>query len=294
MILIKDKERDYELLDSGDGEKLERFFDLTVSRPDPEAIWKKKDISIWQEADLVFSKTNKGFKWVLKDKDVEEKVKNWKVSISNINFFLKTGSFKHLGVFPEQALNWQFMSDLVKSRVEQGREVKVLNLFGYTGGASICLAKSGAIVTHIDSSKTAIMWANQNRDLNSKNRENLKIRFLLDDAKKFVEKEIKRGSVYDAVLMDPPVYGKSGKKGLWLLEEDLNDLILKSSKLLSKNPLFFLLSGYASQYSHIAYRNILEDMFKGKAKIESGELCIKESSRDVFLPAGIFARAIFG
>lgn len=291
MILIKEKERDYELLDSGNGERLERFSDIIVCRPDPEVLWEKGNVDLWKNPDLKFIKTEKGFKWVFNK--AEKSLENWKISLSKINLFLKTGAFKNLGVFPEQASNWDFMVNKISDRVNKEKEVRVLNLFGYTGGSSISLAKAGAVVTHIDSSKQAIMWANQNVQLNFKNKEEPRIRFLLDDAKKFVEKEIRRGSVYEAILMDPPVYGKSGKKDVWLLEKDLNDLILKSSKLLSKNPLFFVISGYASKYSHIAYANVLKNIFGSKYKIESGEFSIKESNRDILLPAGIFARVIF-
>lgn len=299
MILTTTNEKDYELIDSGEGEKLERFGKYILRRPDPEVLWRKnKTDKEWENADAYFKKDGKGFRWEFKG----GKIESWTADFLDLNLLLKIGNFKHIGVFPEQISQWKWMTEIVnKRKSEKGVvQIRILNLFGYTGGASLALAKAGAEVTHIDASKSSILWANQNKEnvgLESH------IRFLLDDARKFVEKELRRGVVYDAILMDPPVYGTHGKreKGKWHLEEDFLNLLERTTKLLSKNPLFFVISGYASEYSHVSYKNALTDALqkslssgiKEKMNIESGELGIKESDTERVLPAGIFVRANF-
>ena len=289
MILINNAEKDYELLDSGEGEKLERFGNFILRRPDPEVLWQKKNLSIWQSADASFVKDGSLYKWKYKNENLKNILSSWKISVSDINLILKIGNFKNIGFFPEQIENWHFMKKVIE---EKGRkDVRVLNLFGYTGCASIYLSKFGVNVTHIDASKASVFWANKNKELNN----GKPIRFLLDDARKFIEREIKRGAYYDGIVMDPPVYGKSGTKK-WHLEEDFIKLLERSVKVLSNNPIFFLISGYASAYSHISYKNSLGDALKGFKNdfiLESGELAIKESKTERLLPSGIFVRAVF-
>ncbi len=294
-ILITKAEKDYELLDSGDGEKLERFGDIVLARPDPEVLWnKQKSASVWEGAHAHFRGGERGAKWNTK-KTFPQK---WNCTFDKHPLLLKLGNNKHVGVFPEQVAQWEWMIKQVESRksiksVKSG-EIKILNLFGYTGGATMALAAAGAEVTHVDSSKAAITWAHENKKCAGL--ENANIRFMLDDVRKFVERDIKRGVTYDAILMDPPVYGKGVKKGnkeqMWHIDSDLLPLLGRVVELLSDNPLFVVVSGYASEYSHLSYANALKGVLP-KAAIESGELAIKESDTERLLPAGIFARAIF-
>lgn len=280
----------YELLDSGDGEKLERFGDSILARPDPEVLWEKKNPELWDTAHAHFTHGERGTKWHIK-KTLPMK---WECSVGDISLLLKIGNNKHVGVFPEQIPQWDWMVKQVESRKSiksvKSEEIKILNLFGYTGGATCALAKAGAEVTHVDASKAAITWAHENKK--TAGLDNAKIRFMLDDARKFIERDIKRGVTYDAILMDPPVYGKGVKKEKWHIEENFLPLLERSMKLLSKNPLFVVVTGYASEYSHLSYANALKGVLP-HVKIESGELAIKESKSERLLPAGIFARAEF-
>ncbi len=296
-ILVTTAEKDYELLDSGEGEKLERFGDIILARPDPEVLWNKlKDESVWDTAHAHFKQGERGGKWHTK-KTFPQK---WTCALGELPLSLKLGNNKHVGLFPEQVAQWKWMRDRIqKSEVRSKKEtIKVLNLFGYTGGASMALAASGAEVTHVDSSKAAITWAHENKKTAGLDEKT--IRFMLDDVRKFVERDIKRGVTYDAILMDPPVYGRGVKKQskdhMWHIDQDLIPLLEKVVKLLSKDPLFVVMTGYASEYSHLSYANALSGALSSalpKATIESGELAIKESSTERLLPAGIFARATF-
>jgi 23S rRNA (cytosine1962-C5)-methyltransferase len=303
MILTTLKNNDYELIDSGvgmfGGEKLERFGKYVIRRPDPEVLWKKnKSEEVWNNADATFSTSSTGGKWNVK----EETLKEWNIKIEDLEFLLKIQNFKHIGIFPEHIEQWKWMVEKVesrKSKVENGekeREIKILNLFGYTGGASIALAKSGddkkIQVTHVDSSEPSVDWTKENAKLNNISN----IRFIVDDARKFVEREIKRGVKYDAIVMDPPVYGKGDKKQsvekAWHIENDLLPLLARCKELLSSDPIFFVVAGYASEYSHLSYKNALSEVFPN-TDLESGELAVKESESERLLPAGIFARVTF-
>lgn len=288
-LLVTTSQTYYELLDSGDGEKLERFGEVILARPDPEVLWEKKNPSLWDTAHARFTHGERGAKWHSK-KTLPLK---WTCKVGDISLLLKLGNNKHVGVFPEQVAQWEWMVERVKSRQSRGgskQDVKVLNLFGYTGGATCALANAGAEVTHVDASKAAITWAHENKKASGL--DNAKIRFMLDDARKFVERDIKRGVVYDAILMDPPVYGKGAKKEKWHINENFLPLLERSMKLLSKNPLFVVVTGYASEYSHLSYANALGGVLP-QVNVESGELAIQESETERLLPAGIFARATF-
>lgn len=284
-ILVTKKSKDYELLDSGEGQKLERYGGYVLSRPDTQAIWQKKlGNSEWEKADAIFSHGAKSGKWNAKGKIKE----NWLVNLNDVVFSLELLPSKHLGIFPEQSSQWSWIEDKIKSRVSSGQKVKVLNLFGYTGGASLVSAKAGAEVVHIDASKFAVDLAQKN--LKSSNLGEKSVRFIVDDVRKFVEREIKRGSKYDVVLMDPPVYGKGAKKEVWKIEEDLSPFLSKISKIISPDPLAIVLNGYASVYSAQTYKNLLENSFGSLGgKISFGEMSIEESSGRL-LPCGIFAR----
>ena len=284
-ILSTKSSKDYELLDSGEGEKLERYGEYILARPDTQAIWKKKlDESYWSKADAVFSHGAKSGKWNIKTGMKE----NWYISLNDVIFSLSLLPSKHTGVFPEQSTQWSWIEDKIKSRVSSGKKVTVLNLFGYTGGGSLVSAKSGADVVHVDSSKFAVDVAKKN--LKDSNLNDKSVRFIVDDVRKFVEREIKRGNKYDVVLMDPPVYGKGAKKEVWKIEDDLAPLLSRVQKILSDSPVAVVLNGYASVYSSIAYKNMLESITGDLGgEVHSGEMTIEEKSGRL-LPCGIYSR----
>lgn len=269
-ILITEKQPDYELLDSGNNTKLERYGKFVLSRPDPQALW-PTDLKNWK------------FDAEFKD-DWNKTIEPWVIDFGGLKLQIKLSPFKHTGLFPEQIVNWQWMEEVLRDK----NNVKVLNLFGYTGGASLICAKAGAEVTHVDASKSAITWANENAKLSGL--EEKPIRWILDDALAFVKKEVRRGAKYDAIVMDPPSFGRGAKGEVWKIEEGFLDLMNDCFKLLSENPLFFVLNGYSAGYSAIAYEENLKplvDRFGGE--VESGELAIRDSHNHL-LPCGIVAR----
>lgn len=282
-ILKIQKTKDYELLDSGNGEKLERYGSVILSRPDPQALWSKNLTDVkWNSADLVFKRDGKDGKWVSKNK-LESK---WQIEMGDLKFWIKPTAFKHVGLFPEQLPNWNWVQEKIKLA---DKEISVLNLFGYTGGATLACAQAGAKVCHIDASKSSITWAKDNAELSGLREK--PIRYILDDALSFVKKEIKRGNKYDAIIMDPPAFGRGPDGELWKIEDGFIDLLDKCSHLLSDNPIFFIINGYSSGYSAIAYKNNLIKIFEKRGgKIEFGELAIEESGSGRLLPSGIFAR----
>jgi 23S rRNA (cytosine1962-C5)-methyltransferase len=281
--LITEPSSGYELLDSGGGEKLERYGQIVVARPDVQALWPKSlPAQKWQEASARFEPSKTGGKWKVSG-DIPE---SWTAELASLTFALKLSPFRHVGIFPEHAPEWQWLSEKVSAAIAPGRKVSVLNLFAYTGGASLACAKAGASVAHIDASQFAVDWAMKNRDVSGLSA--APIRFIVDDARKFVEREIKRGNTYDIILMDPPVYGKGAKEEVWKIEEDLLPLLRRSMTLLSADPLAVVLHGYASGYSHITYAQMLGSVLTGN--IVSGEMTIRESASSRLLPAGIFAR----
>lgn len=286
-ILATEPSKDYELLDSGRGEKLERFGKIILRRPDPQAVWEKNlPDERWLSADAFFKKSGSGGKWTNR-KNVPDK---WPITLGGLNFYLRLGSFKHTGVFPEHVPNWSFIEEKIGSAAANGEKINVLNLFGYTGGASLAAAKAGAEVTHLDGSKVAIGLARENAAASSLS--DRPIRWILDDAKTFVKREIKRGKTYEGVIMDPPTFGRGPKGETWNIEKDLPEFVTLVKKILSPRPIFFLINGYASGYSSIAYKNnILDLQEKFGGTLEAGELSIKESGENSrLLPAGIFAR----
>lgn len=287
-ILKTEGEKDYELLDSGLGEKLERYGKYILSRPDPQALWPKnlseKD---WARADGVFSRADKNASWKFK-KDIAEK---WAVDFAGLKFWIRPTAFKHTGIFPEQAGNWDWLRQQVYAKggpASGGESVRVLNLFGYTGGATLAAAKAGAEVCHVDGSKTAIGWARDNAELSGLS--DKPIRWILDDAAVFVKREIKRGRRYEGIIMDPPAFGHGPKGEMWKIEENFLSLLADCKNILSDRPIFFLINGYASGYSAVAYENNLLDV-KNKfgGTLEKGELTIAEKSGRL-LPCGIYAR----
>lgn len=270
----------YELLDSGEGEKLERFGKIITRRPDPQALWGRSlDEAEWKKNNAFFA-SREGEKGEWKG----ERIENWLAEIGGIKFNLKLSAFKHIGVFPEQQPNWSWIEDKIKSA---DRKVNVLNLFGYTGGASLAAAKAGAEVCHLDGSKTTVTLAKKNAETSGL--ADKPIRWILDDAIAFVQREIKRGRKYDGIIMDPPAFGHGPNGELWKIEDDLLPLIDLCEEVLSDDPLFFIINGYASGYSALAYENCLKEIFGDRGVIECGELALVDKF-DKRLSAGIFAR----
>jgi len=276
--------KDYDLIDSGDGRRLERFGKYFLDRPDPQIIWKKTlSIGEWQKGDAFFERTteDKG-RWITRSKIPEK----WQLKYKGIKFWAKLSPFKHTGIFPEQSWQWDYIFENVKS---EGQGVKVLNLFAYTGIASLFAAKAGAKVTHLDASKQAITWANENRALNGM--EAAPIRWIIDDAVKFTAREIKRGVKYDAIIMDPPVYGHGPTGEVWDFNKNFPKLLENCKQILTSKPLFILVNAYAISSSSITLANTLNDYFRGLGGgIENGELTLKEKSAGRLLSTGIWAR----
>jgi 23S rRNA (cytosine1962-C5)-methyltransferase len=286
-ILTTPPSQDYELLDSGDGEKLERYGKYVVARPDPQALWEKSlPEAEWKKADAVFSRDAKNTGWTFKNNLPER----WKIMFGELNFWIKPTSFKHTGIFPEQLPNWEWMREVIKEQGTKNKEqARVLNLFGYTGGASLACADAGAEVCHVDGSKVAISWARENAEISGL--KDKPIRWILDDAFAFVKREVKRGNKYDGIIMDPPAFGHGPKKEMWKIEVNFLPFLKTCFELLTPEPLFFLVNGYASGYSALAYENNLHFLTqKYGGKIEVGELTIAQKNGKVLLPAGIFAR----
>lgn len=284
--LITSATKDYELLDSGENEKLERYGKFIVVRPDPQALWLKNlSEKEWEKADAMF----KNGEWRIRNPKLP---KVWPIELEGLKFNIRLSSFKHVGLFPEQSENWGWLRERTTPphpSPYKGEGVKVLNLFGYTGGATLACAKAGAEVCHLDASKTSINWARENAKLSGL--EDRPIRWILDDAVKFVRREIKRGRKYDGIIMDPPAFGHGPGGEMWKIEENFLELLDLCWQVLSSNPLFFLINGYASGYSAIVYENNLRGLIKGfKGEIEIGELAIVESKSERLLPCGIFAR----
>ncbi len=281
---IADQWKDYELLDASDGERLERWGTYILRRPDPQIIWKgnAKEKS-WKLADGIYKRSDKGGGGWIK-KDLPEQ---WQIGYGNLNFVLKPMGFKHTGLFPEQAANWDWFSSLIKGA---GRSIKVLNLFAYTGGATVAAAAAGASVVHVDAAKGMVAQAKENAALSGLS--DAPIRYIVDDCKKFVEREIRRGNRYDAVIMDPPSYGRGPSGEVWKIEESIDALVTLSAKLLSDEPLFFLINSYTTGLSPMAMQYILglkvSSVFGGKT--ESGELGLRATATGLAIPCGASAR----
>lgn len=269
---------DYELIDSGGGRRLEKFGKYILDRPDPEVLWQKSlSQSEWQKANAKFDG-----KW--KNISAPEK---WQISVDNLKFWLKLTPFKHTGIFPEQAEQWRWIENKIST--SENKQVNLLNLFAYTGVSSIFSAKAGAKVTHVDASKPAITWARENRDLNGM--ENAPIRWIVDDALKFTSREIKRRIKYDAIIMDPPVYGH-GPTGIpWDFNKDFPRLLKNCKQILSNRPLFVLINAYAVSTSPTTLANVFHEAFGTiGGKTESGELTLIEKSGGRLLSTGIWAK----
>ncbi len=277
--------KDYEILDMADGVKLERWKNVILSRPDPQIIWKEKSFpEKWKNVNATYHRSSSGGGgW----KYAKKMPENWEISYKDLKFKIKPMGFKHTGLFPEQAVNWDWMIEKIKNAK---RPIKVLNLFAYTGGATVACSYAGAEVCHVDSSKGMVTWAKEN--LKASGLENNPVRFIVDDVFKFVNREIRRGNKYDAIIMDPPSYGRGTNGEVWKFEENLEELVELCSKVLSDNPLFFLINSYTTGISSKVLENILSLTINKThiGKVTSGEIGLPMTSSSLVLPCGIYGR----
>ena len=279
--LIAESFEDYELIDSGANNKLERYGKSVVSRPEPVAIWNPLRAEKWSKADANFKWADGKGGWSRNSIPAD-----WKISWQDNYFYLRLTSFKHTGIFPEQAPNWEWSGNLL----DKLKNPQVLNLFGYTGAATVVAAKHGAQVTHVDASKQSNEWAKENARLSGADPKN--IRYILDDALRFSEREVRREVKYDGIILDPPAFGRGAKGEVWRIEEDLPRLLMALKKLLNPRPgSFFLLNGYAAGYSPLSLAQLVQDVFPN-VDGEYGELRIPESGSKRFIAEGIYARFV--
>ena len=272
--------KDYELLEMKNGMKKERWGEYTLVRPDPQIIW--TDSSKFSNFDAIYHRSNKGGgHWEYKKKLKE----NWQVKYKDLTFNFKPMGFKLTGLFPEQAVNWDYMIERIKNAK---REIKVLNLFAYTGGATVACLSAGASVCHVDSSKGMVSWAKEN--VISSGLKDKPVRYIVDDVVKFVEREIRRGNKYDAIVMDPPSYGRGANGEVWDIEKDLFNLVTLCTKILSDKPLFFLINSYTTGLSSSVLETILRMTIKHKGTITGGEVGLPMKNSDIVLPCGIYGR----
>lgn len=285
MLILADKLTDYTILDTGDGMKLERWGDVTLARPDPQVIWEKQRPNLWKKADAIYERSRSGGgEWHFMKKLPER----WEFKYRDLKFYVRPTGFKHTGLFPEQSANWDFMSELIKKRNNGGRKPKVLNLFAYTGAATMACAKAGADVVHVDAAKSMNMWAKENAQLSGLADAN--IRYLQDDCLKFVERELRRGNSYDGILMDPPSYGRGKDGQVWKVEDDLYNLVITTARLLSDEPLFFIINSYTTGLSSVVTGNMLSLVMPKGGSITAGDLAIPTEQKGIYLPCGTTAR----
>ncbi len=286
---IADNWTDYEIIDTSCGEKLERWGKFYLLRPDPQVIWKtKKLVPEWKKLNGHYHRSAKGGgEWEFFDLP-----KEWEISYRDLRFKLSPFSFKHTGLFPEQAVNWDWFSSLIRSARENdpSREIKVLNLFAYTGGATLSAAAAGAHVTHVDASKGMVTWAKENAHISGI--PETSVRWLVDDCKKFVEREIRRGNFYDAIIMDPPSYGRGPKGEIWKIEDSIYDFLVLCERILSENPLFFLINSYTTGLQPGVLKYMMEDIIKKShpGTFEASEIGLPVSSNNLILPCGCSGR----
>ena len=286
-MFLADQWKDYEVLDASCGEKLERWGNYILIRPDPQVIWQtEKRAPGWKRPNAHYHRSSKGGgSWEFFDLPDE-----WQISYRELRFHLKPFSFKHTGLFPEQAVNWDWFSGLIRKRRAEGREVSVLNLFAYTGGATLAALSAGASVTHIDASKGMVGWARENAA--SSGLSDKPARYLIDDCQKFVEREIRRGRKYDAVIMDPPSYGRGPKGEIWKIEDTLHPLVRLCTEILSDDPLFFLLNSYTTGFAPAVLSYILgvELVSRFGGHVDSQEVGLPVAETGLVLPCGSSGR----
>ncbi len=283
-MFLTDTWADYEVLDTGDGEKLERWGDIILRRPDPQTIWPKADERLWQRAQARYHRSERGGgEWEFLKKLPER----WTVSHGDLRFYVRPTGFKHTGLFPEQAANWIWMSDLI--RKDGRKDIKVLNLFGYTGGATLACAAAGAHVTHVDAAKGMVLWAKENRELSRLPED--RFRWIVEDALRFVQRELRRGNTYDGILMDPPSYGRGPSGEVWKLENELYGLIDTCAQVLSEEPLFFLVNSYTTGFQASVLSNMIGRCVAKQhgGTVDARELCLPVTAGGV-LPCGASGR----
>jgi len=283
-MFLADSWTDYEVLDTGDGEKLERWGDIILRRPDPQTIWPKAQEKLWKSAQAHYHRSERGGgEWEFLKKLPER----WTVSHGDLTFYVRPTGFKHTGLFPEQAANWLWMDGLI--RKDGRKDLKVLNLFGYTGGATLACAAAGAHVTHVDAAKGMVLWAKENRELSRLPED--RFRWIVEDALRFVQRELRRGNSYDGILMDPPSYGRGPSGEVWKLENELYGLIETCAQALSREPLFFLINSYTTGFQASVLSNMLEKCVVKRfgGKTDSQELCLPVTAGGV-LPCGASGR----
>ena len=284
---IADKWKDYSVLDTSDGEKLEYWGKYSLIRPDPQVIWKtEKKNPLWKRADASYKRSRSGGGAWSENRLPE----SWIISYSDLRFRIKPMGFKHTGLFPEQAANWDWMRTLIEN---SGRDISVLNLFAYTGGATVAAAKAGASVCHVDASKGMVAAAKENAELSGLS--DAPIRYIVDDCKKFIEREIRRGRKYDAIIMDPPSYGRGPTGEVWKIEESIDSFVELCSNVLSDKPLFFLLNSYTTGLSASTMKYITDTRLlrKYNGKSEADELGLPVKDSGLNLPCGSSVRVTF-
>ena len=276
--------KEYELLDMANGEKLEKWGKYILIRPDPQIVWPdKKYPKLWEDAHARYIRSSTGGGHWEKLKKMDD---SWSIKYKELTFNLKPMGFKHTGLFPEQSVNWDYIIENISKEVRKGREVKVLNLFAYTGGATVACAYSGASVCHVDSSQGMTNWAKEN--LASSGLRDKPVRFLVDDVIKFVKREIRRGNKYDCIIMDPPSYGRGKNGEVWSIEKNIYELIELCGKILSKNAMFMLINTYTGGLSGTVISNVLNHAIKDrKLNVSFDEIGLKQKGTDEFLPCGI-------
>ncbi len=277
--------KDYEILDMANGEKLERWGDVFLVRPDPQIIWQNRTFpNKWNKVNAKYNRSKTGGgSWQYNS----NLPKAWKIRYKDLVFNIKPMGFKHTGLFPEQAVNWDWMIEKIK---KEKREIKVLNLFAYTGGATVACLSAGASVCHVDSSKGMVAWAKEN--VISSGLEKKKVRYIVDDVVKFVRREIRRGNHYDAIIMDPPSYGRGANGEVWQFENNIDELVSLCMQVLSDKPLFFLINSYTTGISSTVLENILRLNMnsKNKGQFSCGEIGLPMTNSDLILPCGIFGK----
>lgn len=278
---IAENWKDYKIIDTSSGDKLESWGGKVLVRPDPQIIWKSpKRSDLWTKADGIYHRSSKGGgEWEYRKRLPE----SWNISYKNLKFIIRPTGFKHTGLFPEQAVNWDFMADKIRNA---GREIKVLNLFAYTGGATLACAEAGASVSHVDASKGMVQWARENAAVSGLS--DKPIRWLVDDCEKFVQREIRRGKTYDAIVMDPPSYGRGPGGEIWKLEDCIYGLVKTCSGVLSDQPLFFLLNSYTTGLSPSVMAYILRDVLGTKfgGNVTADEIGLPVEATGGVLPCG--------
>lgn len=282
---IANKWKDYKILDMADGQKLEKWGNVILSRPDPQIIWKSKSFpEKWKAINATYHRSKTGGGSWEYNKKMPDK---WQIKYGELTFNIKPMGFKHTGLFPEQAVNWDWMINKIK---QSKREIKVLNLFAYTGGATVACLYAGASCCHVDSSKGMVAWAKEN--VVSSGLEKKPVRYIVDDVQKFVKREIRRGNTYDAIIMDPPSYGRGANGEVWQFENNLYDLVDLCTQVLSDDPLFFLINSYTTGISSTVLANVLNlTVAKGyKGKVTAGEIGLPMEDSKLILPCGIYGR----